>query len=105
MVERQKINVGEEKLETAEQEDVPLLQNHDNLSNQSQTAVSTTINEKECSVLSTKLEIYTGEKTYILRVRFTYLQLSEFNTIEIPTITYSYLHNKPPLRLFMKQNE
>ena len=82
----QKINASEEKLETAEQEDVPLLENHDTLCNQSQTAVSTTINEKECSVLSTKLEICAGEKTYILRVRFTYLQLSEFNTIDIPMV-------------------
>ena len=65
----QKINAGEEKLETAEQEDVPLLQNHDNLSNQSQTDVSTIINEKECSVLSTKLEICAGEKNLYTKVQ------------------------------------
>ena len=75
MVEIQKSNADEEKSDTAEQEEMPLLENHDILSNQNQRAVSTTINEKECSLDSTKVELCAGEKTFV-RVRFQYLPFS-----------------------------
>ena len=75
MVEIQKINADEEKSDTAEQEEMPLLENHDTLSDLNRRAVSTTINEKECSVVLTKVELCAGEKTFV-RVRFQYLPFS-----------------------------
>ena len=72
MVEIQKSNADEEKSDKSEQEEMPLLENHDTLSDLNRRAASTTISEKECSVVSTKVELCAGEKTNI-RVRFQYL--------------------------------
>ena len=60
MIDIQKSNADEEKSDKAEQEEMPLLENHDSLSDINQRAVSTTFNEKECSIVSLKVELYAG---------------------------------------------
>ena len=65
MVELQKSNSNEEKSETAEQEETPLFVNHDTLSDGFQRPLSTTFNEKERSVVSTRVDLCAGEKTNI----------------------------------------
>ena len=101
MVEIQKGNVDEEKSDTAEQEGMPLLENHDTLSDINQRAVSTTFNENEFNVLSRKVELSAEMIKQIEANVESYKEVSETKTEEGKPLLMDYEDTSPSTRILV----
>ena len=101
MVEIQKINADQEKSDTAEQEEMLLLENHNTLSDINQRAVPTTFNEKKCSVLSRKVELSAEMVKQIEANVESYKEVSKTRTEEGKPLLMDYDNTSPSTRILV----